>query len=147
MTTPLPTDGDGAALQRPTRRVGASARALYAQMCCGGLSSGDEVPAGKEPSVRRARRTANNARRTTIPAAIVLARLMLGRATNDEGDPRLHDTAAHSLPVGAGASGVTKAVPPAVGDWDSVEPGTTQLTAKAARVTSSQRHLGATVPG
>jgi len=72
---------------------------------------------------------------------------MLGREAVDDGDPRLQDTAAHSLPDGAGASAVTMAAPPAVGDSDRVEPGTTQLTARAARVTSSQRHLGATLQG
>ena len=74
------------------------------------------------------------------------ATLTLGRGT-DDGAPRLHDTAAHSLPDGAAASAVTTAALPAVGDWDIVEPGTMQLTAKAARATSSQRHFGATSPG
>ena len=36
------------------------------------------------------------------------------------------------------------AAPPAVGDSDRLVPGTRQLTAIAATVTSSQRHLGAT---
>jgi len=74
------------------------------------------------------------------------ARLMLGGEAVDDGDPRLQDTAAHSLPDGAGASAVTMAAPP-VGVSDRVEPGTTQLTARAARLTRSQRHLGATFPG
>ncbi len=78
---------------------------------------------------------------------MVLARLMLGSGTGDDGDPRLHDTVSHSLPDGMGATAETMATPPAVADWDRVGPGTTQLTAKAARVTSSQRHLGATIPG
>ena len=68
--------------------------------------------AGKLPVRRRARRTANSARMTSIPAAIVPARLTLGRGTVDDGDP-MHDTAAHSLPDGAGASAVTMAARPA----------------------------------
>ena len=65
----------------------------------------------------------------------------------DDGDPRLHDTAAHSLPDGAGAAAVMMAAPPAwTGGCDSMDPGTRQLTATAARVTSSHCHLGATGP-
>jgi len=63
----------------------------------------------------------------------------------DDDDPRLHDTAAHSIPDD-GATAVTTAARPAVGGWKSMDPGTRQLAATAARVTSSQRHLGATPP-
>jgi len=72
---------------------------------------------------------------------------MLGSEVVEDGDPRLHDTAAHSLPDAAGAAGVMMAALPAcTGGCDSMDPGTRQLTATAARVTSSHCHLGATRP-
>ena len=81
-----------------------------------------------------------------MPAARVPASVRLGTGTEDDGDPRLQDTAAHSLPDGAGADDVTMAaVPAARVGWESMEPGTRQLTATAARVNRSQRHLGATI--
>ena len=81
-----------------------------------------------------------------MPAAIVPASARLGTGTGDDGDPRLQDTAAHSLPDGAGARRRHDGgVPPPVSRWESMEPGTRQLTATAARVTSSQRHLDATI--
>jgi len=84
---------------------------------------------------------------TRIPAAIVPARVMLGSGTVDDGDPRLHDTAAHSLPDGDGAAAVMMVPPPACGGGcDTMDPGTRQLTATAARVTTSHCHLRATDP-
>ena len=74
--------------------------------------------------------------------------VMLGSGTFDDGDPLLQATAAHPLPKGAGAGAVTMAAPAYVsGGWDSMEPGTRQLTTTAARVTRSQRHFGATIQG
>ncbi len=75
------------------------------------------------------------------------ASVMLGTDAVEDDDPRLHDTAAHSLPEGAGAAAVMMAAPPAwTGGCDSMDPGTRQLTATAARVTSSHCHFGATAP-
>ena len=75
------------------------------------------------------------------------ASVMLGTDAVEDGDPRLHDTAAHSLPVGVGAAVVMMAAPPVwTGGCDSMDPGTRQLTATAARVTSSHCHFGATAP-
>jgi hypothetical protein len=75
------------------------------------------------------------------------ASVMPGSGTVDDGDPRLQATAAHSLPDGADSGAVTMAAPTEVGGGcDSIEPGTRQLTATAARVTTSQRHLGVTWP-
>jgi hypothetical protein len=72
---------------------------------------------------------------------------MLGSAAVEDGDPRLHDTAAHSLTDGAGAATVMMEEPPdGTGNCASIDPGTRQLTATAARVTSSHCHLGATGP-
>ena len=78
---------------------------------------------------------------------MVPASVRPGTGTGDDGDPRLHDTAAHSLPDGAGAAtAVTMVAVPAAGvGWESIEPGTRQLTATAATVTRSQRHLDATM--
>jgi hypothetical protein len=73
---------------------------------------------------------------------------MPGSGTVDDGDPRVQDTAAHSLPDGDGAAGVRMGAPRACDTgWDSTDPGTRQLTARAARVTRSQRHLGAISKG
>jgi hypothetical protein len=69
----------------------------------------------------------------------------LGLGTGDDGDPRLQDTAAHSIPDGAGAAAVMIVAVPAPGGWESIEPGTRQLTATATRATRSQRHLRATI--
>ena len=43
---------------------------------------------------------------------IVPASVMLGSEAVDDADPRLHDTAAHSVPDGTGAAGVMMAPPP-----------------------------------
>ncbi len=85
-----------------------------------------------------------------MPAPTVPASVRVGTAHEDDGDPRLHDTAAHSLPdgTGAGAAAVTMAaLPDARAAWESMEPGTRQLTTKAARVTRSEGHLDATIGG
>ncbi len=82
-----------------------------------------------------------------MPAARVPASARLGTGAEDDGDPRLQDTAAHPPPDGAGAAVRMAAVPAAVVGWESSEPGTTQLTATAARVTSGQRHLDPTNQG
>jgi hypothetical protein len=80
------------------------------------------------------------------PAAMVPASVRLGTGTGDDGDPRLHDTAAHSLPNGRGtaAAVVMVSMPGAAVVWVSIDPGTRQLTATAATVTRSRRHLDAT---
>ncbi len=77
----------------------------------------------------------------------VPASMRLGTDTGDDGDPRLHDTAAHSLPnAGGSAAAVTMApVHAACAGWVSIEPGTRQLTATTARVIKSQRNLDATI--
>ena len=76
------------------------------------------------------------------------ASAMPASGTVDDAGPRLQAIAAHSLPDGAGSGAVTIAAPAEVGGGrDSIEPGTRQLTATAARVTRSQRHLGATSQG
>ena len=78
---------------------------------------------------------------------MVPARVRPGTGAGDDGDPRVHDTAAHSLPDGADAETAVTTVPfPATGiGWVSIEPGTRQLTAKATTVTRSKRHLDATM--
>ena len=78
---------------------------------------------------------------------MVLASMRLGTGTGDDGDPRLHDTAAQSLPNGRGTGTAVTMVPrPAAGVvWVSIESGTRQLTATAATVTRSRRHLDATI--
>ncbi len=75
---------------------------------------------------------------------MVPASVRFGTGTGDDGDPRLHDTAAQSLPEGEGTATAVAMVPAAGVDWESIEPGTRQLTATAATVTRSQRHLDAT---
>jgi hypothetical protein len=71
-----------------------------------------------------------------------------GSGTVDDSVPRLQATAAHSLPDVAGSGAMTMAAPAEVGvGRDSMEPGPRQLTATAARVTRSQRHLDVTMQG
>jgi len=114
---------------------------------CGGLSSGDDEPAGRTAAPRRARRTVHRASTTRSPPVIVPASVRLGTGTGDDGDPRLHDAAAHSLPDGAGAAAVVTIVADAAArvGWESIEPGTRQLTATAARVIKNPPHLDATI--
>lgn len=118
----------------------------YAEkMSCGGLYSAKGDPAGSAGTPERRRTAEHSARTTRSPATMVPARPRPGSGTLDDADPRLHATAAHSPPEGAGIVPVTMATPPAArGDWDNMAPGTMQLTATAATVTSSQRHLGIT---
>ena len=80
---------------------------------------------------------------------MVPANVRLGTGTGDDGDPRLHDTVAHSLPNGRGTATDVMMVPmPGAGVvWVSIEPGTKQLTATAATVTRSRSHLVATTSG
>jgi len=59
----------------------------------------------------------------------------------------LHDTAAHSLPDGADTAATVTVVPAAGVGWESIAPGTRQLTTTAATVTRSQRHLVTTMQG
>jgi len=42
---------------------------------------------------------------------MVLARVRLGTGTGDDGDPRLHDTAAHPPPNGRGTATAVTMVP------------------------------------
>jgi hypothetical protein len=80
---------------------------------------------------------------------MVPASVRFGTGTVDDGDPRLHDTAAHSLPNGRRTATAAMMVPmPGPGVvWVSIEPDTWQLTATAATVTKSRRHPDATTSG
>ncbi len=111
------------------------------------MSSLEDVPRGKATARGFGRRMARLAKRTRTPAARVPANGMLETAAGDD-DPRLQDTAAHSLPNGADAVSITIGPGPAARvAWDSMDPGTRQVKAPAARQTRSQRHLSATIQG
>jgi hypothetical protein len=125
--------------------VGALATAVYVGMrCCGGRSSRDGMPFGKLVEPLRTRRSAPSRAKMSIPAASTQARATAGTGA-EGGDPRLQDTAAHSLTGGVG-TGVTTLAAPADDACVTMEPGTRQLMVTAATATSIQRQIGAICP-
>jgi hypothetical protein len=127
--------------------VGALAPAVYSENAvCGGRSSRSGLPEGRASVVLRDRRTICVSRKNNAPVASTPA-MATGSGNGADVEPRLHATAAHSLPDGAGAAASIVAVPEGVGVWVTIEPGTRHPTVTAAKVTNSQRHFAATTAG
>ena len=82
------------------------------------------------------------------PPAIAPATVLPAMGADDEDVPRLQITAAHPSLEGVVSAPVRMAgLPVCSCGCESIDPGTRLLTARTARVISSQRHVGATYPG